>query len=104
MGKSSDSLTHPAEQDIIAHLRVVRGWTPEQKLIIQDNVITFYRKHFGEGMPKVLASFNDFDFLLNLSYDEMFCKRANIPYHRIDEFWEDLRAAVADFYWLQLAR
>lgn len=104
MEKSSDSLVHPTEKDIAQHFQVVRGWTRDQKLIIQDNVIMFYRKHFGEGMPKVLASFNNFDFLTDFSYNEIFCKRAGIPYHKIDEFWEDLRAAVADFYWPQLTR
>ncbi len=93
----------PSLADIAHELRRIVGLTFEQKIILWQNTEEGF-KHRHEQTPALMQAFYNYEFKLQLAYDEVFCKEVGLPYARIDEHWDDLRAGIALFYYEQCTK
>ncbi|MCH7568758.1 MAG: hypothetical protein IIA87_05030 [Nanoarchaeota archaeon] len=97
-------LRHPTLDEIAEEVEKVRNIPTEQQKNIWDNTLREYRRIFKEGFPRFMVLMNDKSFLLNLSYNEDFLRRAGIPKNKVDKHWHVIRAATASLYYDQLIR
>ena len=76
----------------------IRNWTEEQKLIICENIVNYCSSNKIDISEELRAIENE-RFKFELGHDETFCHDVGIPYHNFDKHIEDLRAAVALWYY-----
>ncbi len=92
----------PNVEDIASGMRRVSSWTRQQKLIIFENTIEYVIRN-ELVLPDLVKIIQDYDAKFNLAHDRYFCQILRIPYHLVDEYWDDLRASIALFYYEQLS-
>lgn len=79
------------------NLSRIRDWPDDKKRILYENVIDYFsRKNIG--IPEELRAIENERFKFDLGHDETFWDDLGIPRHKIDKYWDDLRAAIALWY------
>lgn len=82
-------------REIVAlELPRIHGWNKEQKKILWENTVHYFLRE-REKIPDEMKTMGNARFKLDLAYDETFCADVGIPYASVDNYWDDLRAAVA---------
>jgi len=76
----------------------IRNWTDDQKRIIWENMIDYFSLR-KEELPAEMRIFTINSSVNEIGYDETFCTDVGIPYHSIDKYWNDIKAAVALWYY-----
>ena len=68
-------------------------------LFLERNIllVSFTIAESGRDLPEPLTLVKNFDFKLGLSYDREFWDKADIPYSRCDQYWDDVRAGFASY-------
>ena len=102
-------MNHRSESPLVSLRKIVaeelprlESMTAEQKQNLWNNTVSYFTQQ-KKPLPLEILSLNNPQFKMDLAYDETFCYDVAIPYSEIDNYWDDIRAAVALFYHGQLA-
>ncbi|MEK6893609.1 MAG: hypothetical protein AABX07_05405 [Nanoarchaeota archaeon] len=97
ISEAESFLREPTKKDISDELKRVRGRTPEQKLILWENVMEMVERKKLKR-PFWINALNNSEFECNLVYEREFWSSIEVPYYLVDKFWNDLRAGIALWY------
>jgi hypothetical protein len=50
-----------------------------------------------DGVPQELLEIQDFDFKMALANDRDWSERVGIPFHKLDQYWDDIRTGYVTY-------
>lgn len=82
-------LTQQEINRIAAGVRAVKSYTSEQKIEVWEKAIEVH------GDNSLLRRMQSREFKMAIGHSTDFCRKAEIPYTRMDEYWDYIRAGAA---------